>query len=107
MSKAFIPHISSTDMTSHSNTIDGSSFRYSRQPEQRRSVDLTLSNNYLKVLHNEICVLKGIIDKKEAIIKTSEEERLRYEKENFELKQQIEQLQIENSQLKSLYQADN
>jgi hypothetical protein len=48
--------------------------------------------------------LKGIIDKKEAIIETSEEERLRYEKENFELKQQIEQLQIENSQLKNLYQ---
>ncbi len=106
MSKAFIPHISPTDMTLHSNTIDLSSFRSSRQPEQRRSVDLTLSNNYLKVLHNEICVLREIIDKKEAIIKTLEEERPRYEKENFELKQQIEQLQIENSQLKSLYQAD-
>jgi hypothetical protein len=107
MSKAFIPHLSSTDTISRSNTIDVSSFRSSRQPDQRRSVDLNLSNNYLKILHNEICVLKGIIDKKEAIIKTSEEERLRYEKENFELKQQIEQLQIENSQLKSLYQADN
>ncbi len=108
MSKAFVPHVTTTDTTTtHSNTIDVSSFRSSFQPEQRRSVDLTLTNNYLKVLHNEICVLKGIIDKKDTVIKTCEEERVRYEKENFELKQQIEQLQNENLQLKNLYQADN
>jgi len=56
-------------------------------------------------------ILKGIIGRKDNQInnltKTSEDERLKYEKENLELKQQIEQLQFENSKLKTLYQPDN
>jgi hypothetical protein len=112
MSKAFYPHLSSTENILHSNTIDVTSFRTTNnQCEGRRSLDSTLLTDYLKKLQNEICVLKGIIDKKENLIinltKTSDEERLKYEKENLDLKQQIEQLQIENCQLKALYQPDN
>jgi hypothetical protein len=113
MSKAFYPHISSTENISNSNTIDISSLRMTtnNQHGARRSLDSTMLTDYLKTLQNEICILKGIIDKKENIIinltKTSDEERLKYEKENLELKQQIEQLQFENSQLKARYQSDN
>ena len=107
MSKAFIPHMHSLDSDSHAHTIDMSSLR----ADQRRSVDANLNENYLKILQDEICVLKGIIDKKEITInqmrKSSDEERLQYLQENAQLKQQIEQLQWENSQLKAFYQADN
>ena len=103
MSKAFIPHNSILETTPHGHTIDVSSVR----PDQRRSVDSNLTDSYLKILHDEICVLKGIIDKKEAIIiqltKDSDEERLQYQ----QLQQQIEQLREENSQLKAFQQADN
>lgn len=107
MSKAFIPHGSTLEATSHGHTIDVSSVR----PEQRRSVDSNLTDSYLKILHDEICVLKGIIDKKEAMIlqltKDSDEERLQHRQENSHLQSQIEQLQRENSQLKAFQQADN
>lgn len=107
MSKAFIPHTSILEATPHGHTIDVSSVR----PDQRRSVDSNLTDGYLKILHDEICVLKGIIDKKEAIIiqlnKDSDEERLQHRQKNRELQRQIEQLKQENSQLKAFHQADN
>lgn len=103
VSKAFIPH----DSSSQAHTIDTSSLR----ADQHRTVDINTTENYLKVLQEEICVLKGIIGKKETMIiqlrKTSDEERLQYQQENSQLKQQIERLQWENSQLKAFYQADN
>jgi len=115
MSKAFYPHMSSMENLENSNTIDVASIQTTNnnnnQRLDRRSLDSNLLTDYLKTLQNEICVLKGIIDKKETIIlnltKTSDEERIRYEKENLELKQQIEQLQFENYQLKTVHQPDN
>jgi hypothetical protein len=113
MSKAFYPHMTSMENLTNSNTIDVSSLRPTNNNQylDRRSLDSNLLTDYLKTLQNEICVLKGIIDKKETIIlnltKTTDEERIRYEKENLELKQQIEQLQFENCQLKTIHQPDN
>jgi hypothetical protein len=111
MSKAFYPHTSSTDNILHSNTIDVSSFRVPHPRDDRRSLDSNLLTDYLKTLQNQICILKGIIDKKENEIihltKTSDNERFKYEQENLELKHQIEQLKFENTQLKVLYQPDN
>jgi len=115
MSKAFYPHMSSMENLENSNTIDVASIQTTNnnnnQRLDRRSLDSNLLTDYLKTLQNEICVLKGIIDKKETIIlnltKTTDEERIRYEKENLELKQQIEQLQFENCQLKTVHQPDN
>lgn len=112
MSKAFNPHLSSTENLLQSNTIDISSYgRTNHQHDTRRNFDTNILTDYLKTLQNEICVLKGIIDEKKTFIsdltKTSEEERSKYEKENVELRQQILQLQYENSQLKALYQPDN
>lgn len=85
MTRAFNPQFTSTDNLQSSNLLtDG-----------------------LKVLHDEIRVLKQLVDRKEMLLnhvtKTSYEDRLKYEKENFELKQQIEQLIDENMQLKARY----
>lgn len=112
MSKAFNPHLCSSENLLQSNTIDTSSYRRAQnQRGNRPNSESSVLTDHLKHLQNEVCVLKGIIDKKETIItnltKTSDDERLRYEKENLELKQQIEQLQYENCQLKALYKPDN
>ncbi len=56
-----------------------------------------------KALQNHIDLLKELLEEKELLIidlrKTSHEEQLKFEKEKFQFKQKIEQLQNENMQL--------
>jgi len=56
-----------------------------------------------KALQNQIDLLKEVLEEKELLIidlrKTSHEEQLKFEKEKFQFKQKIEQLQNENMQL--------
>jgi hypothetical protein len=111
MSKAFYPHFSSTENIQHAHTIDISSPRPMSQPVECKTSDSNMLTDCLKTLQNEIRILKELIDRKENMLmnitKTSSEERLKYEKENIQLKEQIYQLQIENGQLKARYQSDN
>ena len=110
MSKAFHPHFSSTENILQSNTIDISSPRPVLQSVEPKTFDSSLLSECLQTLQNEIRILKELIDIKENrlknITKSSYEERMKYEKENLQLKQQIYQLQIENCQLKARYQSD-
>ncbi len=110
MSKAFHPHFSSTENILQSNTIDISSPLPVLQSVEPKTFDTNLLTECLKTLQNEIRILKELIDIKENrlknVTKSSYEERMKYEKENLQLKQQIYQLQIENCQLKARYQSD-
>ena len=93
----------------HSNITNISS-QTINQHDSPKSIQSDFLNDCLKSLQDEIRVLKDLIDKKQNLInnltKTSNEERLKYEEENILLKQKIEQLQFENSQLKARYQSD-
>ncbi|UJR16038.1 hypothetical protein I4U23_002952 [Adineta vaga] len=98
MTRAFNPQFTSTDNLQYTSTMNISSCPSNPLPD------------YFKTLHDEIRVLKQIIDRKEMLLnhvtKTFKEDRLKYERENLQLKQRIDQLQDENMQLKTLYQSD-
>ncbi|CAF0777321.1 unnamed protein product [Rotaria sordida] len=108
VSKALNPHISSNETIQHLNTIDITSSRTIYQHDKRNIFDTNLLNDCLKSLQNENHLLKELINKKDIsfinLTKTSYEERLKYEREINQLKQIIEQLQMENLQLKARYQ---
>lgn len=110
MSKAFIPPITSSDNLYQSATLDAS-FRSMNRADIRRTSDFTALNDSYKLLENQVNDLKQLIEEKDSMIKnlkkTSDDDRRRYEKENNGLRQMIEQLQYENSQLKAIYQPDN
>ncbi|CAF3369435.1 unnamed protein product [Rotaria sp. Silwood1] len=105
VSKAFNPHCSSSETIQHLNTMNISSHRTTYQHDKRNIFDSSLLTDCLKSLQNENRILKELMDKKETafinLTKTSYEERLKYEKEISQLKQTIEQLELENSQLKA------
>ncbi|CAF4123854.1 unnamed protein product [Rotaria sp. Silwood2] len=111
VSKAFNPHFSSTETIQYSNTMDASSHRTICQNDKRNTFDSNLLTDCLKSLQNENHILKELIDKKEAsfmnLTKTSYEERLKYEREISQLKQTIDELRLENSQLKAHYQSSS
>nr|ACF75482.1 rho GTPase activating protein [Adineta vaga] len=98
MNRAFNPQFTSTDNLQYTSTMNISSCPSNPLPD------------YFKTLHDEIRVLKQIIDRKEMLLnhvtKTFKEDRLKYERENLQLKQRIDQLQDENMQLKTLHQSD-
>lgn len=110
MSKAFIPPITSSDNLYQSATLDAS-FRSMNRADIRRTSDFTALNDSYKLLENQVNDLKQLVEEKDSMIKnlkkTSDDDRRRYEKENSSLRQMIEQLQYENSQLKAIYQPDN
>ncbi|CAF0873127.1 unnamed protein product [Adineta steineri] len=110
VSRAFHPHFSSSENIQYSSCINISSRTLNQTDQSSKSIQSNILNDCLKNLQDEIYILKDLIDKKDNLLnnltKTSYEERLKYEKENIELKQIIEQLQYENEQLKARYQSD-
>ncbi|CAF3387500.1 unnamed protein product [Rotaria socialis] len=111
MTKAFHPSFSSIEAIEHSKTIGISSPLAVDPYETRHIFDSNVLTACLKSLQNENRLLKELIDEKETLLinltKTSNEERLKYENENAQLKQTIKQLQIENSQFKARYQSNS
>ncbi|CAF1960351.1 unnamed protein product [Rotaria magnacalcarata] len=111
MTKAFHPSFSSTEAIQHSNTIDISSPLAVYSYEKSNIFNSDVLTACLKSLQNENRLLKELIDEKETLLinltKTSNEERLKYENENVQLKQAIKQLQIENSQFKARQQSNS
>ncbi|CAF4021069.1 unnamed protein product [Rotaria magnacalcarata] len=111
MTKAFHPSFSSTEAIQHSNTIDISSPLAVYPYEKSNIFNSDVLTACLKSLQNENRLLKELIDEKETLLinltKTSNEERLKYENENVQLKQAIKQLQIENSQFKARQQSNS
>jgi hypothetical protein len=109
MSKAFHPAFSSTENMQYSNAINMSS-QTINQHDSPKAFQSNFLTDCLKSLQDEIRILKELIDKKQNLLTTltitSNEERRKYEEENMQLKQKIEQLQFENSQLKARYQSD-
>lgn len=105
MTKVLHPGFSSNEALQQLNANDISSPLEIRPYDKQNNVDSKSLATCIKSLQDENRLLKELVNRKEAQIihltKSSNEERLKYEIENLQLKRTIQQLQIENSQLKA------